>query len=80
MTPKAVHPPVPVGEHTRTEYLVRITTPDGRVSDHGPYSTPNPLQLVGMAFRCPPGSTRSVLQRTVTTLATAWEPVRDGAA
>jgi hypothetical protein len=68
---------VPLGEHTRTEYLVRITTPDGRVTDHGPYTSrlPSTLAIAGLVFRCPPGSKTTRLQRTVTTIATEWEPV-----
>lgn len=65
----------PVGEHTHVEYLIRITTADGRASDHGPYVAESAEEVRRIVFRCAPGSTRSALRRTVTTSATPWEPV-----
>lgn len=69
----------PTGEHARTEVMWRITTPDGRISDHGPYVVgPNtPLISLAMTFRRPPGSVVTKLVRTVTTTATDWQPVDD---
>lgn len=80
--PDLTNPPhvAPQGEHTRHEVLFRITTPDGRISDHGPYAVGNlgaAVAAASMGFRCPPGSTITKLARTVTTVATEWEPVKE---
>lgn len=60
---------LPPGEHVMTEYLFRVTTPDGRIRDHGPSKFPRPGTL-----RCPRGSTVQRLSRTVTAIVTEWQP------
>lgn len=79
--PKPTQPDhiAPAGEHVRREVLIRVTTPDGRISDHGPYIAPLSGAMVEFAltFRCPPGATTTRLYRTVTTTATDWAPAED---
>lgn len=67
----------PAGEHTHTEVILRITTTDGRITDHGPYllGAGSTIESFKMAFRMEPGARMTKLARTVTTIAGPWEPV-----
>jgi hypothetical protein len=68
---------IPTGEHTRTQYLIRATFPDGTIRDSGPHDHAVPLgEAFGRLFM-PKGTTTQRLRRTVTVIATEWEPAAD---
>lgn len=69
---------IATGQHTRTQYLIRATFPDGTIRDSGPHDHTIPFgEAFGRLFM-PKGTTFERLRRTVTVTATAWESVPVG--